>query len=100
MPRAAALDRRGRRFGFNETGASWLPQPAVGDVARDVQQADPVDAHLYTRLLELARASHSVTATWSGSTATARMSSPSARGALYVVANLGDDPVDVGGDGI
>ena len=45
----------GAAHGFNDTGASWLPQPAEwAAFARDVQQADPDSTlNLYTRLLEL-----------------------------------------------
>jgi alpha-glucosidase len=40
-------------FGFNTTGASWLPQPAVfGTLARDAQQGDPASTlELYKNML-------------------------------------------------
>ena len=89
-------------FGFNETGASWLPQPAEwATYARDVQQADPDSTlNLYTRLLEL-RARYSLghgELEWLDGYGADVIAFR--RGALYVVANLGDDPVDVGGDDV
>jgi alpha-glucosidase len=46
-------------YGFNDSGASWLPQPAVfGELARDQQQGvESSTLELYRRLLRL-RASH------------------------------------------
>lgn len=46
-------------FGFNNSGASWLPQPAVfGELARDRQQGvESSTLELYRKLLSL-RASH------------------------------------------
>jgi alpha-glucosidase len=46
-------------YGFNDSGASWLPQPAVfGELARDQQQGlESSTLELYRRLLSL-RASH------------------------------------------
>ncbi len=44
-------------FGFNTTGRSWLPQPAVyGELAPDRQQGDPASTlELYRTLLRLRR---------------------------------------------
>jgi alpha-glucosidase len=46
-------------YGFNDSGASWLPQPAVfGELARDQQQGvESSTLELYLRLLRL-RSSH------------------------------------------
>ncbi|MGC5172381.1 glycoside hydrolase family 13 protein [Micromonospora sp. DT81.3] len=88
--------------GFSDTGASWLPQPAEwAAFARDVQQADPDSTlNLYTRLLEL-RARFSL---GHGELEWLDGYGPDViafrRGGLYVVANLGDNPVDVGGEDV
>ena len=44
-------------YGFNTTGASWLPQPALwAEYARDVQESDPGSTlAMYRELLELRR---------------------------------------------
>ncbi|HEX5857047.1 MAG TPA: alpha-amylase family glycosyl hydrolase, partial [Microbacterium sp.] len=92
----------GVAHGFNDTGASWLPQPDEwAAFARSVQQADPASTlSLYTRLLEL-RARFSLghgDLEWLpgyGADVVAFR-----RGALYVVANLGASPVELGGHGV
>ncbi|HWI30929.1 MAG TPA: glycoside hydrolase family 13 protein [Microbacterium sp.] len=91
----------GAAHGFNDTGASWLPQPAEwAAFARDVQQADPRSTlNLYTRLLEL-RARFSLGA---GELEWLEGYGPDVvafrRGALDVVANLGDAAVELGAVG-
>ena len=46
-------ERNAPAYGFNDTGASWLPQPAeFAGLARDVEEADPDSSlSLYKRLL-------------------------------------------------
>lgn len=84
-------------FGFNESGASWLPQPAEwATYARDVEQADPDSTlALYTQLLRLRRERNLGTGSlvWEdlGADAVAFR-----RGGLHVAANLGAEPVELG----
>lgn len=88
----------GPAYGFNDTGAAWLPQPAEwAAVARDVEAADPGSTlSMYTHLLGLRRA-YGLGAGelewlegWGPDVVAFR------RGSLYVVANLGDAAADLG----
>ncbi len=87
-------------FGFNDTGASWLPQPAEwAQYARDVEQADPASTlSLYKEMLA-ARREHgfgSGSLVWeeAGADAVAFR-----RGDIHVVSNLGTEPLELG-DGV
>jgi alpha-glucosidase len=83
-------------FGFNETGASWLPQPAEwATYARDVEKGDETSTlALYTQLLAVRRehgfGSGSLVWEDAGPDAVAFR-----RGAVHVVANLGTEPLDL-----
>ncbi|NHI17823.1 glycoside hydrolase family 13 protein [Microbacterium excoecariae] len=84
----------GPAFGFNDTGASWLPQPdGWGAHSRDAQAGDPASTlSLYRALLRLRRA-HGLGSgdleweTDEGDVLAFR------NGDVRVVANLGADPV-------
>ena len=86
-------------FGFNDTGLSWLPQPADwAAYARDVEEVDPGSTlALYKRLLA-ARREHGF---GSGSVAW-EDAGPDAvafrRGDVHVVANLGTAPIELPAD--
>src|SRR5690606_3983245 len=86
-------------FGFNQSGDSWLPQPAEWAMfARDVEQADPASTlNLYTRLLQLRRERSLGTGSivWEdlGETAVAFR-----RGDLHVAVNIGGEPLELGDD--
>ena len=87
----------GAAFGFNDTGASWLPQPAEwAGFARDAEEQDPTSTlNLYKALLaeRRARALGSGSLVWDDV-------DPAAvafhRGDLHVVANLGAEPIELG----
>ncbi|PRB12946.1 glycoside hydrolase family 13 protein [Microbacterium sp. MYb62] len=83
-------------FGFNDTGLSWLPQPADwATYARDVEEVDPGSTlALYKRLLA-ARREHGFgtgSLVWedAGPDAVAFR-----RGDVHVVANLGTAPIEL-----
>ncbi|MFB8189228.1 glycoside hydrolase family 13 protein [Microbacterium sp. NPDC055988] len=83
-------------FGFNETGKSWLPQPAEwATYARDVEEVDPGSTlALYKRLLA-ARREHgfgSGSLIWEDAGADAVAFR---RGDVRVVANLGTEPIEL-----
>ncbi|MFT4157680.1 MAG: glycoside hydrolase family 13 protein [Microbacterium sp.] len=81
-------------YGFNDTGASWLPQPAEwAQYARDVEEGDPTSTlSLYKQLLvvrrELGLGSGSLVWEDAGADAVAFR-----RGEVHVLANLGATPV-------
>ncbi|WP_460801631.1 glycoside hydrolase family 13 protein [Microbacterium sp. GXF6406] len=84
-------------YGFNDTGASWLPQPEEwARFARDAETADAASTlHLYRTLLRLRRerALGVGSLVWEdrGEEAIAFR-----RGDLHVVANLGAEPIELG----
>ena len=84
-------------FGFNDTGASWLPQPAEwATYARDVESADPASTlSLYKQMLAARRAhgfgSGSLVWEEAGPDAVAFR-----RGDIHVVSNLGTEPLELG----
>ncbi|WP_029146546.1 glycoside hydrolase family 13 protein [Microbacterium luticocti] len=85
----------GPSYGFNTTGASWLPQPAEwAHLARDVEARDEASTlSLYTRLLaeRRARALGAGSLVWmpdAGADVVAFRN-----GNVTVIANLGDRPV-------
>ena len=84
-------------FGFNETGASWLPQPAEwAQFARDVEDGDDESTlNLYRRLIaerrERVLGTGSLVWEDAGADAVAFR-----RGDLHVVANLGTEPIELG----
>lgn len=84
-------------FGFNDTGDSWLPQPAEwATFARDVEEPDAASTlNLYKTLLRLRRehALGSGSLVWEdlGTDAVAFR-----RGDLHVAANLGSTPLELG----
>jgi alpha-glucosidase len=89
----------GPAFGFNETGASWLPQPVDwAAYARDVEEADPTSTlSLYKQLLG-ARREHdfgSGSLVWEDAGADAVAFR---RGDVHVVANLGSEPLELPAD--
>ena len=83
-------------FGFNDTGASWLPQPAEwAAYARSTEENDPTSTlALYKQLLRLRREHDlgSGTLVWEdlGADAVAFR-----RGDIHVAANLGTAPVEL-----
>jgi alpha-glucosidase len=87
----------GTAFGFNDTGASWLPQPAEwAGFARDAEEQDPTSTlNLYKALLaeRRARALGSGSLVWDDVDAAAVAFH---RGDLHVVANLGAEPIELG----
>lgn len=88
-------------FGFNETGLSWLPQPAEwATYARDVEEVDPSSTlALYKRLLA-ARREHgfgSGSLVWEDAGADAVAFR---RGDVHVVANLGTEPIELPADAL
>lgn len=84
-------------FGFNDTGASWLPQPAEwATFARDVEETDADSTlNLYRRLIAERRERELGTGTlvWEDAGADAVAFH---RGDLHVVANLGEQPIELG----
>lgn len=86
-------------FGFNETGASWLPQPADwASYSRDVEEVDPSSTlALYKRLLagrrEYGFGSGSLVWEDAGADAVAFR-----RGDVHVLANLGTEPLPLPAD--
>jgi len=84
-------------FGFNDTGASWLPQPAEwATFARDVEEADADSTlNLYRRLIAERRERELGTGTlvWEDGGVDAVAFH---RGDLHVVANLGEQPIELG----
>ncbi|MEE2815623.1 MAG: alpha-amylase family glycosyl hydrolase [Actinomycetota bacterium] len=89
----------GPAFGFNDTGASWLPQPAEwASFARDAEEREPDSTlNLYKRLLSerAARGLGSGSLVWDD---VADSAVAFHRGELHVVANLGDEPIELGDD--
>ncbi len=89
----------GPAFGFNDTGASWLPQPAEwATFARDAEEGDPDSTlNLYKTLLSerAARGLGSGSLIWDDVDDSAVAFH---RGELHVVANLGDAPIELGDD--
>jgi alpha-glucosidase len=81
-------------FGFNETGASWLPQPAVfAELAADVQEGDPASTlSLYRSALRLRheRGLGRTTLEWHDSPATVLDAD---LGDLRMIVNTGSEPV-------
>ncbi|WP_303708997.1 MULTISPECIES: glycoside hydrolase family 13 protein [Microbacterium] len=83
-------------FGFNDTGLSWLPQPADwAAYARDVEEVDPASTlALYKRLLagrrEFGFGTGSLVWEDAGPDAVAFR-----RGEVHVLANLGTAPLDL-----
>ncbi|WP_417509792.1 glycoside hydrolase family 13 protein [Microbacterium sp.] len=86
-------------YGFNTTGDSWLPQPEEWSrFARDVEEADPASTlHMYKTLLGMRREFElgNGSLVWEdlGESAIAFR-----RGDVYVVANLGAEPLELGDD--
>ncbi|UYO96784.1 glycoside hydrolase family 13 protein [Microbacterium sp. M28] len=83
-------------FGFNDTGASWLPQPGEWTAyARDAEEKDPTSTlALYKQLLRLRR-EHDL---GSGSLVWEDLGADAVafrRGDIHVVANLGAEPVEL-----
>ncbi|GAA3933274.1 glycoside hydrolase family 13 protein [Microbacterium soli] len=89
----------GTAFGFNDTGASWLPQPAEwARFARDAEETQPDSTlNLYRALLTERRARKLGTGTlvWEDTDASAVAFR---RGDLHVIANLSDAPIELGED--
>lgn len=88
-------------FGFNDTGLSWLPQPAEwATYARDVEEVDPSSTlALYKRLLA-ARREHgfgSGSLVWEDAGADAVAFR---RGDVHVMANLGTEPIELPADAL
>ncbi|MGH1562440.1 glycoside hydrolase family 13 protein [Mumia sp. DW29H23] len=87
-------------YGFNDSGRSWLPQPALWSrYARDVQRADATSTlALYTHAL----ATRKALGLGSGSLVWVRTDEPAVlalvNGEVLVVANLSDHPVPAGAD--
>ncbi|MGV2984941.1 glycoside hydrolase family 13 protein [Microbacterium sp. AGC85] len=86
-------------FGFNDTGDSWLPQPAEwASFARDAEEADAASTlNLYKQLLQLRR-EHALgvgSLVWEdlGETAVGFR-----RGDLHIAVNLGTEPLELGAD--
>jgi len=82
-------------YGFNATGASWLPQPPEWHgLARDAQDADPASTlNLYRALLRLRR-EHGVAAAEFSWIEDAPADTVAFRsGPVTVIANLGAEPV-------
>lgn len=85
----------GAAYGFNDTGASWLPQPAEWAVlARDIQTGDPASTLSLYRTSLTARRAHDL-----GSGALEWLDGPGdgilafRNGNVTVVANIGEAPV-------
>ncbi|QMU96985.1 glycoside hydrolase family 13 protein [Microbacterium esteraromaticum] len=89
----------GPAFGFNDTGASWLPQPAEwAAFARDAEEGDADSTlNLYRRLLaeRRERGLGGGSLVWDDVDASAVAFH---RGELHVVANLGETPIELGDD--
>ncbi|OIU87483.1 glycoside hydrolase family 13 protein [Microbacterium sp. AR7-10] len=89
----------GPAFGFNDTGASWLPQPAEwAHFARDTEERQPDSTlNLYKKLLSerAARRLGSGSLVWDD---VADSAVAFRRGELHVVANLGAEPIELGDD--
>ena len=84
-------------FGFNDSGASWLPQPAVfGELARDQQQGvESSTLELYRRLLRL-RASHGLGSgdfSWLPDFPASTVAFQNS--GVAVIGNLGTSPIDL-----
>jgi len=84
-------------YGFNTTGASWLPQPPEWSrLARDVEAADPESTlSLYRRLLAERRRRSLGTGTLEWLDGQAADVVAFRNGNVTVLANLGADPVPV-----
>src|SRR5690606_25193191 len=89
----------GKAYGFNDTGASWLPQPDEwARFARDVEEAAPDSTlNLYKALLaeRRGRGLGSGSLVWDEADAAAVAFH---RGDLHVIANLGETPIELGDD--
>jgi alpha-glucosidase len=87
----------GPAYGFNETGASWLPQPDEwARFARDAEEGDSASTlSLYKRLIAERRSRGLGTGSlvWEDSGADAVAFR---RDDLHVVANLGSEPIELG----
>ncbi|MFG6475611.1 glycoside hydrolase family 13 protein [Microbacterium sp. P06] len=87
----------GPGYGFNDTGASWLPQPAEwASLARDVQQGDPASTlSLYETLLaeRRARGLGAGALEWVDGGSADVVSFRNA--GVHVLTNLGSTPVDL-----
>jgi alpha-glucosidase len=84
-------------YGFNTTGASWLPQPPEwAQLARDVESADPTSTlHLYRRLLAERRDRGLGTGALDWVDGYGPDVVAFRNGNVTVVANLGDPPIPV-----
>ncbi|RKT31744.1 alpha-glucosidase [Microbacterium sp. AG1240] len=87
----------GPAFGFNDTGASWLPQPAEwATLARDAQQGEPTSTlSLYETMLaeRRARGLGAGTLTWVDDAASDVLSFRN--GDLHVLTNIGATPIEL-----
>ena len=87
----------GPAFGFNDTGASWLPQPAEwAALARDAQQGEPTSTlSLYETMLSerRARGLGAGTLSWVDGTGSGVLSFRN--GDLHVVTNIGATPIEL-----
>jgi alpha-glucosidase len=84
-------------YGFNDTGAAWLPQPAEwAEFARDVQRDDPASTlSLYRSLLAERRARGLGAGTLEWLTGFGDDVVAFRNGSVTVVANLGDTAVEL-----
>jgi alpha-glucosidase len=84
-------------YGFNTTGASWLPQPPEwAQLARDVESTDPTSTlHLYRRLLAERRDRGLGTGALDWVDGYGPDVVAFRNGNVTVVANLGDPPIPV-----
>ncbi|QAY59820.1 glycoside hydrolase family 13 protein [Microbacterium protaetiae] len=84
-------------YGFNDSGNSWLPQPAEWkQLARDVEAADAASTlSLYTTLLAQRRARSLGTGTLEWIDGAGADTVSFRNGNVVVIANLGADPVPV-----
>ncbi|PVW05308.1 alpha-amylase [Microbacterium sp. Gd 4-13] len=87
----------GPAFGFNDTGASWLPQPAEwAALARDAQQGEPTSTlSLYETMLSerRARGLGAGTLSWVDGAGSGVLSFRN--GDLHVVTNIGATPIEL-----
>ncbi|MFL2000882.1 glycoside hydrolase family 13 protein [Microbacterium sp. A1-JK] len=87
----------GPAFGFNDTGASWLPQPAEwAALARDAQQGEPTSTlSLYETMLSerRARGLGAGTLSWVDGAGAGVLSFRN--GDLHVLTNIGATPIEL-----
>ena len=87
----------GPSFGFNSTGETWLPQPAIfAQYARDAQQGDPDSTVELYRALLAARAEHDLgmgSLTWLEGYPDEVVAFTN--NGVTVVANTGSQPIDL-----